>query len=44
MMDHGHNDRVNVSGDKLMKEGGGKREGSGDGKSFIYGQTRGILA
>ena len=25
-MDHGHNDRVNVSGDNLMKEVG-KREG-----------------
>ena len=34
MMDYGSNDRVNGSGDNLVKEVG-EREGSDDGKSFI---------
>ena len=34
MINHGANDRVNVSGHNLVKEIG-KREGSDDGKSFI---------
>ena len=34
MMDHGNNNRVNGSGDNLVKEVG-EREGSDDGKSFI---------